>query len=154
MLTPNKALLIFRSTAVLIAIAHIASLTGSLGLASAFVGHPIGRAVVPYALVLVLFAALPRMRRNDVALAVVGYLVLLGLSAAVLGRPVSTSSALAHLIGVAAAVAPSLVERFRSACRTDPYTSVLLINALDERRRKSAAKLSFGPKVRGRSLKS
>lgn len=89
-----------------------------------------------YATTLGLFLAAPRMRRMDLALGVIGFgLVMEGLQG-VAGRDVSLWDFVADAGGVAAAVAPGLVERLRHHVRTHPYMTFAEIAAGDRRRRR------------------
>ncbi|MBN9318548.1 MAG: hypothetical protein J0I28_02515 [Caulobacterales bacterium] len=87
-----------------------------------------------YATTLGLFLAAPRMRRMDLALGVLGFgLVMEGLQG-VAGRDISLWDFAADAAGVAAAVAPGMVERLRHHVRTNPYMTFAEIGARDRRR--------------------
>ncbi len=73
----------------------------------------VGLAAGGYGLSLLLFAAFPRLRRNDLVLGVAAFLLTLSLLRYLDGAPTAATPLLFGLAGAASAWLPSRVERFR-----------------------------------------
>jgi VanZ family protein len=91
-------------------------------------------AIAFYGLTLISILAAPRVRRNDLALAMVAIGAAMELAQSVTGRSASFSDLAADSIGVFAAWAPTQVERVRRLARVHPYLSFAEIRAIDRRR--------------------
>ncbi|MEO6341069.1 MAG: VanZ family protein [Caulobacteraceae bacterium] len=96
-------------------------------------------AIAFYGLTLFSLLAAPRVRRNDLALAMVAIGAAMELAQSVTGRSASFSDLAADSIGVFVAWAPTQVERVRRLARMHPYLSFAEIRAMDRRRRSPIA---------------
>jgi hypothetical protein len=88
-----------------------------------------------YALTLALFAASPRSRATDLALAMVAVGAASELAQAVVGREMSLHDLAGDSAGVLAAFAPVAVGRLRGLVRSHPHVSFAELRARDRRRR-------------------
>lgn len=86
-----------------------------------------------YAFSLVAFTIAPSWRRSDIAIAVFALGAMIEFVQAATGRSASFVDLGADLLGVTAAVLPSLVERLRHHTRTRPYALVSDMPRLDRR---------------------
>lgn len=147
MITPSHSLTLARLVLAVGAVAFaICTLWGaSADPRLAFVQTQVAQVLFHYVATLLAFAALPKRRRNDLALLIAGYAVLVQLAGLIVGREFSLLNLVLAFFGVAGALAPSFIERFREAYRSHPFTPISDIRALDERRRKNARRLAFAP---------
>lgn len=100
-----------------------------------------------FALTLLTFLVAPRWRRSDLALAVLSFGVLVELAQGLTGRSMSVADLTADALGVAAALAPGVIEQFRRAVRLRPDQPVFSAGPTDRRRRRWAAHAPSTPSV-------
>lgn len=101
-------------------------------------------AIAFYGLTVLTILAAPRMRRNDLALAMVAIGAAMEVAQSFTGRDASFSDLFADSIGVLAAWAPTQVERVRRLARAHPYLSFAEIRAMDRRRKAPAIAAADG----------
>lgn len=137
MLTPGAYLIALR---IVLAAAGCAVAAVLLGLVVSPDGvEGVGvRVAALYALTLLCFAGLPRMRRDDLAGAVAGLACLAEAGHAVLLHHVSPVPLVADLIGVFAAWAPAAVEQYRRLAREARYVTFRDLAVADRRRGRNA----------------
>jgi len=87
-----------------------------------------------YAFTVCAFLAMPRMRRRDLALAVLAMGAAAEVAQIVTGRSASVIDLSADAVGVFAAWAPAQIEQMRRMARKYPGLSLRQIRALDRRR--------------------
>ncbi len=141
LLTPGACLIALRIVLVAAASATAVTLLGWIGLPGGVEGAA-ARAAIFYAMTLLAFGALPRMRRDD--LAGVAAALAAGAEAfhALSLHQVSPLLLGADLVGVFAAWAPAAVEQYRRLAREARYVAFRDLAVADRRR---------GPVVQGRS---
>jgi VanZ family protein len=98
-------------------------------------------AIAFYGLTVGLFLSVPRTRRTDLALVAFGFGALIEIVQSQVGRSMSLSDLAADSVGIAAALAPGMIERLRHQVRANPYLSFRQI-AQRERRVRRPAKAS------------
>lgn len=146
MLTPGAYLIALR---IVLAAGACAVAAVLLGLVAAPVGvEGVGvRVAALYALTLLCFASLPRMRRDDLGGAVAGLACLAEAGHAVLMHHVSPVPLAADLVGVFAAWAPAAVEQYRRLAREARYVTFRDLAATDRRSRRRTAAAGAAPTV-------
>ena len=87
-----------------------------------------------YVATLTAMLSLPRMRRTDLALAMLALGAAAEMAQAITGRSASFTDLSADAVGIFAAWAPSQVERLRYLSRNYPYRTFAEIRAGDRRR--------------------
>ncbi len=148
MLTPHRTLQMLRAATVFAVFALLILTLGPFeGLEARFgFSDGLAHAVAFYGLTLLAFAVAPRTRRTDLAVGMLALGLFIELAQALVGRTLSLSDLLADGVGVGAATAPILIERFRDAVRRRPYLSFTAIRERD-RRRQSPSR-GFAPQER------
>jgi hypothetical protein len=96
-------------------------------------------AMLFYGLTVLAFAALPRSRAGDIALAAIGVAIASEMTQALVGREMSLHDVLGDATGVAAAYGPVLVTRLRELARTHPDVSFAELRRMDRRHARPAA---------------
>ncbi len=130
MLTPQKLVVAFRALLVFEGVGALA-----LILQAPVSDGPVllVRVGLIYALTLTAFAALPRNRRNDVALLIAGLACTLEAARAALASDLQPMFPVYDVVSVLAAWAPSQIEAFRDLARTAAHMSFQDIAALERR---------------------
>lgn len=133
LLTPGACLIALRIVLVAAAAATAVTLLGWIGLPAGVEGAA-ARAAILYSMTLLAFAALPRMRRDDIA----GVAAALAAGAeafhALSLHQVSPLFLGADVIGVFAAWAPAAVEQYRRLAREARYVAFRDLAVADRRR--------------------
>lgn len=106
-----------------------AGLAATLGV-SDFAAH----LLAAYLLTAGLFAVAPRHRRGDLAAVAVGLGGLVEAAQGVVGRDVSLTDMIGHLVGVGGVYLPGFVEHFRYQARRNPLLTWREIQSEDPRR--------------------
>lgn len=139
--TLNQILKVLRALGACAAVATAVALTGpfkyeDLGLPFPdFVAH----GLVFYGLAAIMLATLPRSRTLELALALVGVGAASEVVQAMVGRQMSFHDFAGDMAGVAAAMTPVLLTRFRLVVREHPEKTLAEIRALDRRQGRRAA---------------
>ena len=134
MITPGACLVALRGALVFGGAATVAALLGFFALPAGLDGTA-ARAAALYVVSLLAFAALPRMRRDDLAGAVAGLACVAEAFHAVTAHHVSLVPLAADLVGVIAAWTPATVEQYRRLAREARYVPFRDLANADRRSR-------------------
>ena len=147
-MTPNRLVAILRAGAAVLAIGLTVVFLGPFTwLVEVFhVTDKEAHALIFFGVTLTLFAIAPKWRRTDLALAALGFGVLIELAQGLTGRSVSLLDLAANMVGILAALLPGMVEQLRRYMRTSPDTAFTEIRTIDRRRRQTQASVgAAGP---------
>lgn len=146
-MTPNRLVALLRAGAVISAIGVTALFLGPFTwLVDVFhVTDKEAHALIFFGVTLTLFAIAPKWRRTDLALAALGFGVLIELAQGLTGRSVSLLDLAANTVGILAALLPGMVEQLRRYMRTSPDTAFAEIRTTDRRQRSPQAAAAVDP---------
>ena len=134
-LTPHKLMRALRLGAALLALATPIALAGPFRYDDLGLPFPdtVAHALIFYALTLAAFAALPRSRAREVALAMIGVGLLSELVQSLVGRQMSLHDIVGDTAGVLIAYAPIAITRLRELARTHPHATFAELRRMDRR---------------------
>jgi VanZ family protein len=140
-LTPHKLMQALRLGAALLALATPIALAGPFKYNDLGLPFPdtVAHAMLFYALTLAAFAALPRSRAQEVALAMIGVGMLSEIVQSLVGREMSLHDVVGDTIGVFVAYAPIAITRLRELARTHPHHTFAELRRMDRRRNRGRA---------------
>lgn len=135
-LTPHRLMQALRLAAAVLALATPIALAGPFKYRDLGLPFPdtVAHALLFYALTLGAFAALPRSRAQEVALAMIGVGLLSELVQGLVGREMSIHDVVGDTVGALLAYAPIAITRLRELARTHPHETFADIRRNDRRR--------------------
>lgn len=141
-LTLGKILNGLRAGGVCVAAAVAVALTGPFEYGDLGLPFPdfVAHGLVFYGLAAITLATLPRSRTLELAVAMVAIGAASEVAQALVGRQASLRDFAGDVAGVAAAIVPVLLTRFRLLVREHPDKTLAEIRALDRRRGRRAPK--------------
>ena len=139
-LTPSGAIRGVRVLAVAAAVVATIALTGPFKYSDLHLPFPdtVAHGMLFYGLCLVMLGALPRSRTFDLALALVAIGAASEVVQSFVGREMSLHDLVGDSCGVAAAVAPTIVQQFRGLVRSHPDVSFAELRRRDRRQGRAA----------------
>lgn len=135
-LTPHGLMIALRRLAALGALTAAVLLTGPIHSRDLHMPFPdtVAHGLMFYALTLLAFTALPKVRSAEVALGVLAVGALSELVQSLVGREMSLHDLVGDSIGIVAAYVPVAMQRLRELARTHPHMTFAEIQRNDRRR--------------------
>ena len=135
-LTPHKLMQALRLGAALLALATPIALAGPFRYHDLGLPFPdtVAHALLFYGLTLAAFAALPRSRAQEIALAMIGVGMVSELVQTLVGRQMSLKDLAGDTAGILLAYTPIAITRLRELARTHPHHSFADLRRMDRRR--------------------